>query len=232
MQDVQNKNPKFGALFYITLILILIAGSVFTIRLFLQSRHEEKLENLETGLLEMQSSLSMESIRQYQLQKIITIINWYNTAMPQPQKYEIAEEVFRLSQQYSNLNVDLICATVTYESNGTWNPEYTSEAGAKGLMQIMPALGMFIATKEDITWSSPDEILYNPIYNIRIGCRYLASLIELYDVDGGLAAFNGGERVAAAWIKNGKAPGILAPETAHYIPAIQKLYVQYHQLTL
>jgi soluble lytic murein transglycosylase len=152
--------------------------------------------------------------------------------MPRVKKYEIAEEIYAMTKKYPVLNVDLLCATITHESAGTWDPEIISPAGAMGLMQIMPATGMFIAAYEGISWTSAQEILFDPIYNIRLGARYLSSLIELYDVDGGLAAYNGGEQRASLWIESGKMGGVLAKETQHYLPAIQRLYEEYKSFKL
>jgi soluble lytic murein transglycosylase len=162
----------------------------------------------------------------------MTIIDQYNPTMSSGLKYEIAKEIHNVSIKYENLNIDLICATITHESAGTWSPDITSKAGAMGLMQVMPTTGMFVAVYEDITWTSAEDILFNPIYNIRIGSRYLSSLISLYDVDGGLAAYNGGERRAALWLGSGKANGILAEETEKYVPAIMRLYDEYQAFTM
>ena len=93
-----------------------------------------------------------------------------------------------------------------------------------GLMQVMPATGMFIAHYEGITWTSPEEVLFNPIYNIRIGSRYLSTMISLYGLEGGLAAYNGGERRAALWVAEGSEMENLHPETREYIPAVLKIY--------
>jgi soluble lytic murein transglycosylase len=191
-----------------------------------------KIAELEKQINDMRSALDADSVRQFNIQKIITIIDQYNVEMPVHQKYEIAEEIFRMANKYSNINVDLICATITHESAGTWDPEVVSPAGAMGLMQIMPTTGMFVATFENLVWSSPEEILFDPIYNIRIGSRYLSTLIDLYDIDGGLAAYNGGERRAALWLGNGKANGILARETQEYVPAVTKLYAEFQQFQL
>jgi soluble lytic murein transglycosylase len=194
--------------------------------------YETKIADLEKVINNMRSSINVDSIRQFNINKIISIIEQYNVEMPLHQKYEIAEEIYRMSEKYSNLNVDLICAAITHESGGTWDPNVISPAGAMGLMQLMPTTGMFVATYENIVWTSPEEILYNPIYNIRIGCRYLSTLIDLYDLDGGLAAYNGGEYRAALWLGKGKAYGILAPETQDYVPAIRKLYADYQNYKL
>jgi len=195
-------------------------------------KRSSRIVELEKAVLEMRSTIHMESMRQYQIQKVMAIIRQYNVKMPQHESYEIAEEIFNMSQKYNNLNVDLICATISHESAGTWNPEIKSPAGALGLMQIMPATGMFIAAFDGINWSSAEEVLCDPIYNIRIGSRYLSSLIDLYDVDGGLAAYNGGEHRAALWIGSGKAHGILFEETASYVPAIQRLYQEFRDFRL
>jgi hypothetical protein len=57
-------------------------------------------------------------------------------------------------------------------------------------------------------------------------------MVGYYGIDGGLAAYNGGERQAALWIKNNKADGILWAETQSYIPAIIKLYDKYRESAL
>ncbi|MFQ6003807.1 MAG: lytic transglycosylase domain-containing protein, partial [Candidatus Zixiibacteriota bacterium] len=156
----------------------------------------------------------------------------YNKELPSSKKYEIANEIYTMSLKYTNLDVDFLCATITEESGGTWDPKTISKTGAMGLMQIMPATGMFLAKYEDITWTSAEEILLDPIYNIRLGARYLSVLIDLYGVDGGLAAYNGGEKYAALWLVNNKAEGILHKETKDYIPAVLQLYEEYQNLKL
>ena len=228
----QYKLALIKAAFMVLAIFALVVAIGVGVRYILNNKNAEKISQMEKTILEMQSTLSVDSMRQYNIQKIISITDDYNTTMPAHQKYEIAKEIIRMTTKYDNLNVDLICATITHESAGTWDPEIQSPAGAKGLMQIMPATGMFVAAYEDITWSSANEVLFNPIYNIRIGSRYLSSLIENYDVDGGLAAYNGGERRAALWIGSGKSAGILPRETQEYVPAIQRLYEEYKDLRL
>lgn len=212
--------------------LALIAVVLVGIKYAINKKNELKIAELEKSIHNMQSALNVDSVRQYSIQKVISIIDQYNTKMPQHLKYEIAEEIFSMTQKYPNLNIDLLCATITHESAGTWNPEIKSPAGALGLMQIMPATGMFVASYEDINWTSAEEVLFDPTFNIRIGSRYLSSLINLYDIDGGLAAYNGGEHRAALWLGNGKRHGILAKETQAYIPAIQKLYEEFQTYTL
>lgn len=193
---------------------------------------KKKMSDLERSLQDLRAAMSVDSVRQYNIQKIMAIIDKYNQTMSSVEKYEIANEIYNMSLKYTNLDVDLICATITHESAKTWDPKVISQAGAIGLMQIMPATGMYLAEYEDITWTSPEEVLMNPIYNIRMGTRYLSTLVSYYGVDGGLAAYNGGEKQAALWLKKNKQKGILWAETENYIPAILKLWDQYREKTL
>ncbi|MCG8607654.1 lytic transglycosylase domain-containing protein [bacterium] len=147
-------------------------------------------------------------------------------------KSKIAAEIYRMSLKYPNLDIDLICATITHESGRTWNPKSTSPAGALGLMQIMPATGQWLAKYEGINWTKAKDILYDPIYNIRMGSRYLSALIETYDLEGGLAAYNGGSKRVELWLAQNKAAGILWPETRTYVPHVLKIYKQYKSSTM
>ena len=86
---------------------------------------------------------------------------------------------------------------------------------------------MFLANAEDIEWSSPEEVLFNPVYNVRMGTRLLSSLITRYGLDGALAAYNGGEKQAVLWLANGRDDKYLWKETRGYIPAVRELYANY-----
>ena len=193
---------------------------------------KQKMRDLERSLQDLRAAMSVDSVRQFNIQKIMTIIESYNKEMSSVEKYDIANEIYNLSLKHTNLDVDLICATITHESAGTWDPEIVSHAGAIGLMQIMPATGLYLAEYEDISWTNEQDILTNPIYNIRMGTRYLSTLISYYGIEGGLAAYNGGEKYAALWIKNNKAEGILLAETKNYIPAVMKLWDRYREKSL
>ncbi len=165
-------------------------------------------------------------------QKIITIMNRFNKEMPAAKKQAIANEILEMTLRYSNLDVDLICATITHESARSWNPKVVSKAGAMGLMQIMPRTGKWLARFEGVEWTSTEAVLFDPIHNIRLGTRYLSKLINTYDLEGGLAAYNGGWKRAKKWLANDKADGILWAETRSYIPHVLKLYDKYRGTAL
>jgi len=218
-------------------ILVIVFMSVtvigFTYKYFdTTDETREKMLQMERSLQDLRAAMSIDSVRQYHIQKIMSIIDQYNKELPPVTKYEIANEIYLASIKYTNLDIDLICATITHESAATWDPTIKSPVGAIGLMQIMPATGAYLAKYEGITWTNEEEVLTDPIYNIRMGTRYLSTLISYYGIDGGLAAYNGGERQASLWIKNNRASGILWVETENYVPAIMELWDKYKEKNL
>ena len=195
------------------------------------STHDIRRDFEENRFVEIRHHLSeicgvviSDSARASAVVKVTRIIDTYNERLDQNLKYQIANEIYEMSLKYDNLDIDLICATITHESALTWRANVISPAGAMGLMQIMPYMGRVLSKEEGIEWSNADEVLNNPVYNIRLGCRYLSSLIDNYHLDGGLAAYNGGEYRAAKWLKSGRNNTMLAMETRGYVPAILRLY--------
>ena len=77
----------------------------------------------------------------------------------------------------------------------------SSGAGARGLMQIMPATGQEISTQMDWPQNFTPNDLYRPLVSIRLGARYLARQRDAFDGDlfTALAAYNGGPGNAAIW---------------------------------
>ncbi len=192
--------------------------------LTLQHRIAERMPRLENGLAELRSMAHVAHMRQQNIDKVLAVIDRFNPSMPLDQKLAIADAIHEASLKYDNLDVELICATITHESAFTWDPRVVSHAGALGLMQVMPETGAFLARVEGFHSEPIEKLLFDPVANIRLGTRYLSSLIELYGIDGGLAAYNGGGRRVEMWIAQNRADGVLFPETERYVPAILTLY--------
>ncbi|HDQ44627.1 MAG TPA: lytic transglycosylase domain-containing protein [bacterium] len=210
------------------LILILIATAAYLFHLETIAR----MEKVDRELVGLRSAMNTDSVRQHKLQKIMEIARRKNPRLNSMEAYDIASEIYEMDIRYSNLDIDLICALITHESANTWRPDIVSPAGAMGLMQIMPVTGMFLAEYEKIAWMTPAEVLFNPVYNIRMGCRLLSVLIDQYGLDGALAAYNAGERHASRWLANNKDDSYLWAETRSYIPAILALYDKYMSQSL
>ncbi|MDW7679571.1 MAG: lytic transglycosylase domain-containing protein [bacterium] len=224
-----NRNLK-NVLLVGALIIIFISSVSFSYRHYTINETNEKLREIESKLSDVRAVMDLGSLRLHNIQKILTIINQYNQGLAEKVKLEIANEIHEMCLKYSNLNVDLVCATITHESALSWNAEVVSPAGALGLMQIMPETGRELAAEEGIRWITPEKVLFDPIINIRLGCRYLSYLIQQYEIDGGLAAYNGGERRAKLWLekRNDKSDlTLLWEETQVYVPTVLKLYAQY-----
>ncbi|MCG8607876.1 lytic transglycosylase domain-containing protein [bacterium] len=207
----------------------LIVSLIIYNHMALEGRVEDQTTKLLKKARAMNAFNKVDQFHRSNINKALEVINRYNPEMPEDQKYRIASEISIASIKYDNLDVDLICATITHESAFTWDPKVVSPAGALGLMQVMPATGRFLAGIEGLSWTNPREVLFDPIQNIRLGCRYLSSLIELYDVDGGLAAYNGGGSRVRKWLARNRAKGILYKETQKYVPAVLSLYDQFRE---
>jgi soluble lytic murein transglycosylase-like protein len=211
----------------VLLAIIVVAGSYVNYRI-----SHARMEKLSQDVINLRSAMNIDSVRQFEIQKVMKIIDLHNKNLSAIEAYDIASEIYELSQKYPNLNVELICAMITHESAGTWSPTVVSKANAMGLMQIMPVTGYFLAEYEGITWDSAEGVLFNPIYNLRIGTRLLSTLITRYGLDGALAAYNGGEKQAAIWLANGRDDKYLVNETRGYVPAVQRLYTLYKSQNL
>jgi soluble lytic murein transglycosylase len=76
-----------------------------------------------------------------------------------------------------------------------------SSAGARGLMQIVPATGQEIAASMGWPAGYSDEDLYRPVVSIALGTNYLAEWRDRMggDLYAALAAYNGGPGNASVW---------------------------------
>lgn len=76
-----------------------------------------------------------------------------------------------------------------------------SPAGARGLMQLMPATARQTASRNGIGTSNLD--LYDPYTNIRLGTHYMAELMEEFEGNRVLAAaaYNAGPNRVKQWLR-------------------------------
>lgn len=76
----------------------------------------------------------------------------------------------------------------------------TSWAGARGLMQIMPATARELAQRQGLRYWQ--DRLYEPEFSLRLGTSYLRQMLDMFDgsVELALAGYNGGPyRIKRLW---------------------------------
>lgn len=107
------------------------------------------------------------------------------------------ENIIRQQAREKGVDAALIAAVIYTESRFR---DQTSEADARGLMQITPATAGDI---ERLSGGTSFELqdLSDPEINIRYGTFYLAHLLDIFDDDvvAALAAYNAGPGNADAW---------------------------------
>jgi soluble lytic murein transglycosylase len=109
----------------------------------------------------------------------------------------LERETLISSSKENGLDPALVAAVIRQESS--FNPQATSPAGARGLMQLMPAVGQSLAAQKGIGPWNPD-LLYEPDVSIKLGTAHLSTLVRKYpDVVKSLAAYNAGESRVEKW---------------------------------
>ena len=92
----------------------------------------------------------------------------------------------------------LILAITRQESG--FDPKVRSGAGARGMMQLMPATARIVAGKQGMGYSA--DMLDDPDYNMRLGTAYIGEMVDTFSGSYLLAAagYNAGPGRPAQWI--------------------------------
>ena len=109
------------------------------------------------------------------------------------------EKQVRARARPHRLDPYLVAGLIRQESE--FNPQAHSRAGARGLMQIMPATGRRLARRLGVSGYSTHS-LYSPDPSLRLGTRYLRDLFDQFEnrTAPALAAYNAGEHRVEAWL--------------------------------
>ena len=108
------------------------------------------------------------------------------------------DDVIRQHAESRRLPVDLVFAMIRQES--AFDAGAHSWAGARGLMQVMPATGRELAQKLGVPYSA--EGLKEPGMSVLLGTEYFRQVLEMFDgnVELALAGYNGGPyRIKRLW---------------------------------
>jgi len=150
-----------------------------------------------------------------------------------PIKYE--ETVTKYSQAYE-IDPFMVYSIIKVESS--FDEMAESNKGARGLMQITPTTGEWIAEKLKIKEFNSDD-LFTPEINIMMGTWYFSYLTEKFDnnIELAIAAYNAGPGSVQNWLKdkeiskNGEELNrIPYKETADYVNKFNIAYEQYKEL--
>ncbi len=146
------------------------------------------------------------------------------------------EKQLRARVRPHGLDPYLVAGIIRQESE--FNPQARSRAGARGLMQIMPATGRRLARRLGVSGYSTRS-LNSPDLSLRLGTRYLRDLFDQFEnrTVPALAAYNAGEHRVEAWLaSNGYDDPTefveLIPftETRGYVQAVIRNTAIYRQL--
>lgn len=118
--------------------------------------------------------------------------------------------IARASRRYG-VEVGLIKAVIKAESD--FNPNAVSHAGARGLMQLMPATARSLGVSDS----------FDPEQNVMAGTRFLRDLLDRYsgNVDSALAAYNWGPGNVDKRLDR------MPRETREYLTRVKQLYTSY-----
>ncbi|HEX6202561.1 MAG TPA: lytic transglycosylase domain-containing protein [Thermoanaerobaculia bacterium] len=146
------------------------------------------------------------------------------------------EEVIAAAARRQGLPPHLVLGMVRQES--AFDLAATSHAGARGLMQLMPATAREVAKKIGVPYAP--ERLADPSFNVTLGTSYFHQVLGMFDgnVELALAGYNGGPyRIRRLWREAGDAvpldafvEGLPVEESRIYTKRILLLADSYRQL--
>lgn len=137
-------------------------------------------------------------------------------ALPGRSELALDEIVRRKSRQYG-VDEALVRSVIEMESGG--NPRAVSKAGARGLMQLMPATARMLGVDDS----------FDPEQNVDGGVRYLREMLERYggDETRALAAYHSGPGNVDRY---GGVPPF--PAVRHYVKCVGAMARRQRQETL
>ncbi len=137
--------------------------------------------------------------------------------------------------QRAGVDPFLVAAVVREESS--YYPRAVSRAGARGLMQLMPATAQPMAALRGWAFRG-GALLDEPAANVELGASFLAGLLrEFGDPRLALAAYNAGPRRAREWWKARRTDDIEVfveeipfDETRHYVKRVMLSWGEYRRI--
>ena len=152
---------------------------------------------------------------------ISSVGNFYCQRLFYPRRY--SEHVERYAKEFC-VPEHIVYAVIFVESG--FDPSAHSEAGACGLMQLMPKTYSWLAKERQ----EAERGIYNEEENIKYGTLYLSMLYKKYeDWTLTFCAYNAGTGNVDKWLEN-KPFKIQFPETKNYVNKIEVAVDKYESL--
>lgn len=125
------------------------------------------------------------------------------------------------------LDTSLVMAICMTESG--FDKKVVSSVGAVGIMQLMPKTAEAVCRLNNIEYSY--DRLFDAEYNIRIGCLYLRYLLNKFDLEWAIVAYNAGETVVSEWLEGGlNFAEIPYKESRNYLKKVLHYYKFYSSI--
>ncbi len=144
---------------------------------------------------------------------------------------EYRQEILSAAKLH-RINPYLIAAVIEAESG--FDPDTRSNAGAVGLMQVMPDTAEELLEDDLVSANAVEgRQLSDPRANIEYGTAYLRYLVDRYhEVEKVLAAYNAGLRHVDRWSAKGGdiREAIEFPETKRYVLRVVRARERYERL--
>jgi soluble lytic murein transglycosylase-like protein len=145
------------------------------------------------------------------------------------------QDPIRVWATQNRLPLHIVYGIIRQES--AFDPNAQSWAGARGLMQLMPATARELAHKNGLSYSH--EMLSDPLFNVRLGTTYFRQVFSMFDesLELALAGYNGGPyRIKRLWQESGSGEldrfleNLGLEESKTYVKRILVLSDSYRQL--
>lgn len=145
------------------------------------------------------------------------------------------ESDIRYHAAVNKIDPAFVAAIIKRESD--YDPYAISSVQARGLMQIMPDTGEWLAGKVDVRDFTTD-ILYDGPTNIKMGCWYLGYLSRMFQGDPILVAcaYHAGQNNVKGWVEKYSSNGVTLTleeipmeNTRYYARKVLEAYAIYQQ---
>jgi soluble lytic murein transglycosylase len=146
----------------------------------------------------------------------------------------IYDDIIAAEAETHAIDPALLLAITRQES--LFEPAAESSAGARGLMQVMPATGQYIAERAGFADYSADQ-LWRPYLGIKYGAWYINQQLQIFEGNplAAVAAYNAGPGYVLEWIKQTDDPDVFVEsipfrESRWYVRYVYENLAAYHRL--